>query len=137
MGIEVPLPWTIDTLTTTLASELFYHPPKPSLSILGVLGSAAIKQQASGLVNPMLLQLSRTFVYIATFLHTFGKYEAAKVPVEGLRTLLDYILYQITRELNSTLKPRRLAMFSQQQLKCLFLILLGLSMAATYSCVRF
>ena len=84
----------------------------------------------------MLLQLSRTFVYIATFLHTFRSQEDAHIPMEGLQTLLAHMLYQITRELDSNLKPRQLARYSQRQLKCLFLILVGLSVAATYPGVR-
>jgi hypothetical protein len=132
MGIEIPLPWTIDALTSTLASEILYATPRPTLSVLGVLGSAAVKEQAFGLIDPMLLQLSRTFVYIATFLHAFGKQNDAEVHTEGLKVLIVYMLHQITKQLDASLKPRQLAKLSQRQLECLFLILVGLSVAATY-----
>jgi hypothetical protein len=132
MGIEIPLSWTIDVLTATLASEILHATQKPTLSVLGVLGSAATKEQASGFIDPMLLQLSRTFVYVATFLHTFGKQVHAQAHTEGLRVLIAYMLHQITKQLDANLKPRQLAKLSQRQLECLFLILLGLSVAATY-----
>lgn len=132
MGIEIPLPWTIDVLTATLASEILHATPRPTLSVLGVLGSAVTKKQASGFIDPMLLQLSRTFVYVATFLHTFGKQDGAQIHTEGLKILVAYMLHQITKQLDAHLKPRQLAKLSQRQLECLFLILLGLSVAATY-----
>jgi len=132
MGIEIPLTWTIEVLTATLASEILHATPRPTLSVLGVLGSAAVKEQASGLIDPMLLQLSRTFVYIATFLHAFGKQDDAEVHIEGLKVLIVYMLHQITKQLDAKLKPRQLAKLSQRQLECLFIILVGLSVAATY-----
>ena len=135
MGVQIPLPWTIDVLTTTLASEVYNANLRPTVSVLGVLGSTVIKNQASGFVDPMLLQLSRTFLYIAAFLHEFGNNDITQVPTEGLQVLLTYILLQITQLLDSSLKPRQLARYSQRQLECLFLILLGISVAACYPSV--
>jgi hypothetical protein len=136
MGVHTALPWTIDVLTSTLASELFLASPNPTLSVLGVLGSASVKEQASALVDSTLLQLTRSFVYVSTFLHTFASLTGSGIPRSGLRMLLAYMLFEITQQLDTTLKPRQLATYSERQLKCLFLILIGLSVAATYHGVR-
>lgn len=134
-GVRTALPWTIDVLTSTLASEIFLASPNPTLSILGVLGSAGVKEQASALIDSTLLQLTRSFVYVSTFLHSFSCMRDSGVPSSGLRTLLAYMLYEITQQLDHILKPRQLATYSGRQLKCLFLFLIGLSVAATYPSV--
>lgn len=37
MGVRTALPWTIEILITTVASELFLASPAPTLSVVGVL----------------------------------------------------------------------------------------------------
>lgn len=132
MGHQTALPWTIDVLTSTLASEMFQASPNPTLSVLGVLGSESVKEQASALVDSTLVQLTRSFVYISTFLHTYSSKTGSGIPRSGLKSLLAYMLFEITHQLDNALKPRQLATCSGRQLKCLFLVLIGLSVAATY-----
>lgn len=136
MGVQTALPWSIDVLSSTLASEIFLASTDPTLSVLGVLGSESVKEQASPLANSTLLQLTRSFVYISTFLHTFSSMSIYGIPKSGLRTLLACMLYEITQQLDTALEPRQLAAYSEKQLKCLFLILIGISVAAAYPEVR-
>ena len=133
MGVNSSVPWKLDILTNAIAFELASASKDPSLPVLGVLCSPAIKQQTMDFSDPVLLQHTRTYIYIATFIHSYMNFEQAQLPVQGLRTLLTYTLHQITGRLDAMLKVGPLAKYSQQQLRCLFLILQGLSVAILYS----
>ena len=123
---------TIDDLVTTLASELFRPPTKSTFSAFGLLCSASVKEQAPGIIDSTLLQLARSFVFVCIFLHRFPPAHDMRVPMPDFKGLLLYMLQRLVKHLDRLFKPRQLAACSVGQLKCLFLILIGMSEAVMH-----
>ena len=108
VNFDFPFQWTVDGVTSYVASAIFHPSETGRVSFVATLGSAEFQSLASKHLDCLLLQYARVFIYLSTFLHTYASFAEAGVKKEEVEWLLLYVKQQLAQRLDANLKPREL-----------------------------